>query len=199
MLILSKYKDYYDFLIGIYGVDSKLILDRREYDNIPHKPYNDSKIQFIITGYIIDGFYHNGNMYYGESLKKFETFKKRRTFFLKNYNYNKDSIYIETNNNNRSKNWFNLYPIKDEKNINDKKNCPILMKIYPHKGYFHYPVLKEWNLVSILPPEKIYKMLSEWLSNKITEKEENDDKRNDVDKLESKGFDKKRSFRPKMK
>ena len=27
MKIISKYKDYYDYLQGIYGVDEKLILD----------------------------------------------------------------------------------------------------------------------------------------------------------------------------
>ncbi len=30
MIILSKYKDYYDYLVGIYGRDENKIFDRRE-------------------------------------------------------------------------------------------------------------------------------------------------------------------------
>ena len=32
MKIISKYKDYYDYLSGIYGEDPLKILDRREVD-----------------------------------------------------------------------------------------------------------------------------------------------------------------------
>ena len=42
-------------------------------------------------------------------------------------------------------------------------------------------------------------MLSSWLSQKITEAENIVDNRDDIQKLESKGFNKKCSFRPNMK
>ena len=32
MKIISKYKDYYDYLTGIYGVDDKIVLDRRGWE-----------------------------------------------------------------------------------------------------------------------------------------------------------------------
>lgn len=32
MKIISQYKDYYDYLIGFYGIDEKIVLDRRKFN-----------------------------------------------------------------------------------------------------------------------------------------------------------------------
>lgn len=36
MKIISKFKDYYDYLQGIYGVYPKLVLDKREFNPIQY-------------------------------------------------------------------------------------------------------------------------------------------------------------------
>jgi len=58
-----------------------------------------------------------------------------------------------------------------------------------------YPNLSELNLQSILSPEEVYRMISDWISEQKTKSENKIDKRTDVEKLEGKGFDKKISFR----
>jgi hypothetical protein len=70
MKIISKYKDYYDYLVGIYGVDEKLILDRTDFV-LTSKLTNKSKVTFYICGYIIDGYYIDGKFYYGSDLEQF--------------------------------------------------------------------------------------------------------------------------------
>jgi hypothetical protein len=37
MKIIDNRKDYYDFLVGKFGQDSLIVLDRREYDNFSYK------------------------------------------------------------------------------------------------------------------------------------------------------------------
>ena len=56
MKIISKYKDYYDYLVGTYGEDPKLILDRRE-GFILSKDSTECKYQLYICGKIIDIYY----------------------------------------------------------------------------------------------------------------------------------------------
>ena len=50
MKIISKYKDVYDYLTGIYGEDPLLILDRREFDinRISASQFYNTKIQLFI-------------------------------------------------------------------------------------------------------------------------------------------------------
>jgi len=71
--------------------------------------------------------------------------------------------------------------------------CPILLSINQSYKPFHYPILKNFELSKVFPPEKIWIMLSEWLSKRkdpiII------DKRTDKEKILSNGFDLKTSFR----
>ena len=70
MKIISKYKDYYDYLVGIYGEDPKLVLDRRDNDFFTYKK---NKIQLFIAGNIIDGYCDGDKIYYGEDLEQFKS------------------------------------------------------------------------------------------------------------------------------
>ncbi len=73
MKIISKFKDYYDYLVGVYGIDEKLILDRTEfYPTSRFVSPNDSKVTFFICGYQVDGLYRDGRFYYGGDLAQFE-------------------------------------------------------------------------------------------------------------------------------
>lgn len=201
MKIISKYKDYYDYLSGIYGEDNKLILDRRNKENytLPHI----DKITFYIAGYVIEGLIdENDNIYYGDNLKQFIVDKNNRKNWWKKWkwlsthnkrNYDK-SYHIKYKD---EENWYYLEPIKDMEDINQKTNCPILLKtIY---GLYKYPKLSDFNLASFISAETIYQWLSEWLSNQITKREKQIKEIPDSLKIENKGFDKKKSFRPKMK
>lgn len=82
-------KDYYDYLIGIYGEDPMIVLDRRECVNMndilgwnfPNQEEN-KRINLFIGGYKIEGFlagiksphYNGGKIYYGENLKDIDDY-----------------------------------------------------------------------------------------------------------------------------
>jgi len=192
MRIISKYKDYYDYLSGIYGIDNKLILDRRTNTNSPY--LSDIGVnRLYIAGYIVEFLYIKHKFYYGESLKQF--YKSKRNYLTSKHwkrDYDK-SIYITQGINK----WIYTEPIKDKDNINIKEDCPILIDTI--FGLKKYPILSKFNLASFIVPKVIYRWLEEYLSARITDKETHLDTRNDINKLQDKGFNKKYSFRPKIK
>jgi hypothetical protein len=91
MKIISSYKDYYDYLQGIYGVDDKLILNRQEetprtFDindysvmgeftrkikGIPqYEYYSDFQVvRFSIADYLVEGMTYQGRILFGEELE----------------------------------------------------------------------------------------------------------------------------------
>ena len=197
MVIISKFKDYYDYLSGIYGEDPKLVLDRRVHEQ-PYF-YGSQVITLFICGKIIQGFYDGKTFHYGESLKELGEVRSyrglwnpspNRTVFIKN----KDRYSVTHEHR------VDIDILDDDKKLNIKENCPIIMSslIYSSK-ILRYPILSKMNVSSVFPPEQIYQMLVQWLSDRISDSEVVVDNRNDVDKLLSKGFDKRESFRPKIK
>jgi hypothetical protein len=80
MKILSSYKDYYDYLTGIYGIDPIIVLDRTKhkqpYDiGIDCEPYSSSKEHVINHNKLWIGYYcvefmtYDGIPYFGEDIK----------------------------------------------------------------------------------------------------------------------------------
>lgn len=196
MLIISQFKDYYDFLSGIYGVDPKLVLDRRIHEQ-PYF-YGPQNITLLICGKIIEGFYDGESFYYGESLSKFGEIRK----YYSRYHQSvvERSVFIKVVNG------FSKYECRvnvditdDPKNLNISENCPIMMGSLISSQFLRFPFLSKMSVGSALPPEEIYQMLVQWLSDRIKDSEVIVDNRNDVDKLLSKGFDKRESFRPNIK
>ena len=200
MLILSKYKDYYDYLSGIWGVDPNLVLDRRDFQN--YELFHSEILVFNICGITYEGYYDSDSqkVYYGEDLLRFgdeskmygwQTNKTRCvSILIKNpsgwrYNDRYTQVAIE--------------PYLDTKKINEVEKCPILLSINSTKSYLHYPQLSKYNFGSCIDAETMYKILTEYLSNERTKSELRIDNRTDVEKLQSKGFDNKDSFRPKIK
>lgn len=203
MKIISKYKDYYDYVAGIYGIDPKLVLDRRtEEDIVARNEFSTGKVRFYICGKYVEGLQIRDKVYFGEKLLEFgeidrqpswrSGFSDGHTRVAVNLTKLKDREFHDPT----GIEYFLLEP-KDT-DVNDKENCPILMG-GRFIGYFKYPILESFNLASVFPPEEIFLMLSSWLSKKITEKELVVDSRTDTQKLESKGFDKVVSFRPKSR
>lgn len=201
MKIISKFKDYYDYLVGIYGEDSNLVLDRRKTDKIDVSCLNDTIIEFYIGGYKIQGFAHDSKIYYGDDIKRFKYNRKKTYSALYNLypNKNKEN-YVEIEINRNIVDVCTTIEI-DEKNYNKKYDCPILVyinrKFGDDKDFLKYCKLDEFNLNSFIDPTVIYQYIYDFLSKQKTEKENQIDNRNDVQKLESFGFDKKTSFRGK--
>jgi len=193
MKIISKYKDYYDFLIGVYGEDEKIVLDRRVFKTPKLYTKESYKFTLFLCGLKIDGLHKGDSFYYGENLRQFE--RKITNWYLKFYEKSKNFISIECENSRYKYENFNTEPIIDKSNINIKNKCPIIL-LYESTQY-NFPILSNIGLQSFLSPDKIYQMLYEWLSNRITAKENRTDNRTDIEKLLSKGFDKKISFRGK--
>ena len=68
MLIISKYKDYYDYLQGIWGVDEKRVLDRTKFETTPEEFKLGDKVTFIICGQVFQGVYNDKEWLYGDQL-----------------------------------------------------------------------------------------------------------------------------------
>lgn len=188
MRIISKFKDYYDYLQGIYGIDEKLILDRTEYTPMVYKPSGLSYSEIIIGDYLIHGLWYNDNIYYGEEIETLNiiTFDKR---FYQSVDDKKDYYLIKHGN------FGYLKILKEPMLLTDSPayihNCPILIKNWD--GYKKNPILKEYLLNKVYSPFEIWLLLSEFLgklnTNYIQSIQSN------TEKIISHGFDLKTSFR----
>ena len=200
MKIVSKYKDYYDYLIGIWGEDPKLILDRRDGNPKPlgekydFEKYKSYKITLIICGRMIEGYRFQNKIYYGQDLIQFKTDENNKWDGI-DYPY----ITIREDGRRYSKNYYYaLEPIDGYININKKYNCPILIK-HSNDTYSNFPKLEELNLGSFVGAEEIYIWIQEYLSKQLDESLEQVPFLTDIQKLENKGFNKTTSFRPNIK
>lgn len=187
MRILSKYKDFYDFLSGLYGIDDKIILDRRHFSKPTYVP-DKNAFCLHICGIVYEGVYTNGKFYWCKNLEPFsnkitQAWSDNRLMFDMKFGRN---LYVE--------------PYLDLKNINQKFNCPIILAEHDAREYgkyntWMYPPLKDLNISSILPAREIYLQLIDWLSPKDIDPTPRPDK----EKIVSAGFDLKTSFRHPIK
>ena len=196
MKIISKYKDYYDYLSGIYGIDEKIVLDRTNSKNSPNVEFctrYSERMDLYIAGYIIEGLYIDGKFYYGDDLKQFEITKnERRNRWLSTHEKRdyKKSITIRCNGDDF---WIYTEPVKDMNNTNIKYKCPIIFGNSDYKRIM-FPILENFGLSKFIKPEVIYGWLYEYLSNRISDTETSVELDN-KNKILSKGFDLKTSFR----
>lgn len=200
MKIISKYKDYYDYLQGIRGVDPKVILDRRE--GIVHKPIDlvpialEKKyrvIRLAICGVLYMGLRAKGGKYFwGEDLLKLGKIEKK-------WFGEKEMLWIYDSD-------IHL-PLEDVcTDLNEIHKCPVLF-LHDEDGYRFrkgryvkntvkvdkYPKLEIYGVQKWYSPENLYNDLSNWISSR--NEEVIVDKRTDKEKIQNAGFDKKTSFR----
>ena len=123
MKIISKFKDYYDYLSGIYGVDPKLVLDRTK-GKVPSYANTPEHIILYICGIRVEGYYDGENFYYGENLllvgeklsKNYWLFKDDR---VPHVHIKKPRTHFGLT--------IKMEPIEDKFKFNKKLNCPIIL------------------------------------------------------------------------
>lgn len=184
MLIKSNFKDYYDFLQGKYGVDTKVVYERVQeiarYMNwvkqghVPHhktSPYSSVRIAFC--GVMYPMWFINGEMH--------TPFEARE---LHSSKIPKDFLWAHKGTLGYCKEY------KEPTNLNDKYNCPVILL-----GWMSEVVknarLSDYNFGRFVEPEEAYTKIYDFLIREPVIK----DNRTDVEKVVSAGFDKKTSFR----
>jgi len=184
MKIISKYKDYYDYLMGIYGQDPLIVLDRRDSTVPTFFSFETVPVTLYICDKQYEGVAIGTNVYFGDKLEPFNVspYKESDVCWIKNRD-NKHLI-------------IHKKPIKTD--VNSKYNCPILMhNRYSYSNddrHYKFPVLAQLNIASVLPPEQIWLELVDFL----TKKDVVEDKRTNKEKIINAGFDLKESFRGKQ-
>lgn len=196
MKIISKFKDYYDHLAGIYGMDEKLVLDRTDY--IPTKPYfsNYEVVRFCICDMVVEGMCFDGKFLYGEQLV---------SMALPDVKYRDSRFYVIADN---SKHLVKVLKVPTKhKDLelrpvfysnkteyispNDKYNCPILRWHKQTDDFAKFPVLSDYQVHKVFTAQEMWIMLTEWLGREKVIP----NKQTDKEKILSNGFDLKTSFR----
>lgn len=216
MKIISKYKDYYDYISGIYGEDDQIILDRREgdpkfWDKHTHSSFNQFNYGSVYELYVGDNRYtiiiKDAKIYSGDAIydvceevtNEYNVSKGYVTPFVFRTYYTgprKTKVWAQYNIFDGSTSIsYNLLDRLNSKR--EEVNHPIVL--------FHrnssdrigepilYPPLAPTGLPSFYDPMDVYNDIYNWLlsKNEVDIK----DNRSDIEKLESQGFDKKESFR----
>lgn len=190
MKIISKYKDYYDYLQGIYGIDDKLILDRRDFNSIPKYRYNE-KVQLIIGDKVLAGYHYNNEYYFGQKrLDKLNEITKSKKVNRWDEEEGVTHWILDTRLN---------CNIKDFNNDTEFAICEYTVPKYKESVIpgvkYKYPKLSDYNISFILDSHTIWLILNEYLSRKVTEGEPIVPVGDDKVRLLSAGFDPKTSFR----
>ncbi len=174
MRILSKYKDYYDYLTGIYGVDEKIFLDRRVCDG---EDTGTGSIELYICDYTIHGYVKDDKIYWMENMKE----------IARDYDSATDEYIIDDGlrfpRTRRRKKMFK------DKPVNTHHDCAILMNGY-HTN-MRFPRLDVLGINKLISAKDMYLMLTAWLAPKDVVVNRQTDK----EKILSNGFDLKTSFR----
>lgn len=195
MKILSKRKDYYDYLVGKYGIDEMIVYDRRDCTVLAHDEYNlafSKKKMYDDVPKREKMVYRNGK-YVSEMVglrtELFITYgRKTRKFLVERYLDEAGNLCI----------YHKEVPLdsldfrccgKDREN----KESPIFIWTKWTNTYIDNPILDGTWLTGCISPEEIYTEVYNYLLMKNAKKIE--DNRSDVEKMESKGFDKVSSFR----
>lgn len=191
MVIISKYKDYYDYLMGIYGRDEKLVLDRREgkviKDLLPTLDGEEFRLhRLAIFGWIYEFVVNReGKWYWGESLEEIGE-KPSYPWEMKGY-------YIKLKRGRPIKYLSNTLVSSKPYKLK-KYDGEIPFTYFPKEGKgTHFPRLKDFPITSIIPAETMYQNLSTWLSSK--KETPTQDKMTNKEKIKSHGFDIVKSFR----
>ena len=199
-ILTAGKKDYYDYLINTYGIDSDIVFDRRQSIVINDElKYNSPLLNGVFNTnkiatdrekqekiYYDNGYktYKIGSVYYiylkyGRILKKFKVER-----YIDNEKLKIEYTELGIVNND---------PIKTQPR---GKRSVVNLRIttnYDNYQTIDLPILKNTWLTGFIKPEDIYNEIYNYL---ISLKNKNiEDNRTDIEKIESHGMDKKTSFR----
>ncbi len=201
MKIISNYKDYYDYLMGIFGVDPKIIYER--VNKSSQEIIGDTYFIFHILGKQYLFVQYQGISYLTlpelkELYNHFENSGKDYPEFLRDIL----SSYLEGDSgwdyklHEYSTKLITEYPASE---INKKENCPIVRSKIMWKSFLiehveveKNPKLEGYKISRVLPAKEMYLGLCEWLAYKEPATNAPPE---DMGRFESKGFSKKTSFR----
>ena len=217
MKIISKFKDYYDYKVAEYGTDENLVYDRRNGTIVDRQRISpeESNLALYSTLYVgsevVHLFITHNKIYTHFDLVDIER-KKRRYYFFdgyclkfrdgKQYEYKSNlwlGYFSDTADFIRENNGFH---IREETHLSweELSKIPLLLitRDYRTKNQKVYinPSLQELGVY--IAPDFVWQHIVQYLSDLKTQAEQSPELPNDL-KIDSKGFDKKRSFRPKMK
>lgn len=188
MILLRKRTDYYDYLIGIYGRDEKKVYDRK-LDLTSDEIYFEDVSKWRNTN--IFDLYVCNRMYRVEQVKKgvweLHKFHKVNTDYAGQRRHYRESQVLGLND-------FEYYIPRPSRMMSDSPICI--------KGTFHRqdnlegftPILSTFGIPSVLDAVELYSEVDMYISNRMTLNEVRSEQ-SDKNKLLSKGFDDKISFR----
>lgn len=188
MILLRKRTDYYDYLIGVYGRDEKKVYDRKldlTSDEIYFEDINRWRNTNIFDLYVCN------RIYRVEQLKK-GTWELHK-FHTVNTDYRGERRHYRESQVSGLKDFEYYVP----RPLNLSVDSPIAIKGTYHndnrlKGIT--PILASFGIPSVLSAEELYSEVDMYLGFLMSEKEKSS-KQDDKNKLISKGFDDKISFR----
>lgn len=196
MRILSKYKDYYDYYSGIFGIDNKKVYDRRNMVLLEDIYIHDNCIQiivFAICGKLYYTKYYSGNMYItSEELAYLDIKTHVRSRYNKTSTKDRVNDFISKNG--------------TTTNINEIKREPVL---FGFAGSYWYnsdkiewndeiPLLSSFDFHKALDAKEIYTQIETFLGWLVDNPPIKDNMTN-TEKILSHGFSLKQSFRHRKK
>lgn len=200
MKIISKFKDYYDYFQGIYGMDEKLVLDRTEFYKMTYLPSDYTKVIFWICDFRVEGIVFKGEFLYGKELEPFHknvysTKFEKDTFYTiyDDYKHLVEILKRPTLFQDLPKRRNRKGDIIIEDCPNTQFNCPILFEEYG--SFYKFPILQDYQFHKVFTDFQMWTMLTEWLGRE--KKIENN--QSNKEKILSNGFDLETSFRHPIK
>lgn len=210
MKVISNFKDYYDYLQGVYGVDEKIVYERacqRQKDKTWEKislfrpdwvffpEMYKHKVFFMslaVGGTVYCFHYYNEEFYWGVDGAK-ELWFKVSSEAMKTW----EDGHLYAPGRKKYWSWDGDYITKmhlANTQLNHKLDCPVILVCNPkarQQGYIKNVRLSDFGLPAVLPAEEAYLKISNFL----TREKPVVDNRTNVQKIVGHGFDKKSSFR----
>ena len=202
MKLISNFKDYYDYLIGQYGIDEKCVYERicsTENNNKwiksgiykPNHSLEGTVYSFeilAVCGTIYCCYYYQGKHYFGEEAIDYIPKKIKRGLYENDIDTYSDllkSMKTQTMN-------YVTNVHLSKTNLNEKENCPVLIldRRCEHAEVKN-PKLSDYDFGKVLSAEDCYLQIV----NFITREKTITDNRTNKEKILSAGFDTKTSFR----
>ena len=225
MKIISKFKDYYDYKVAEYGTDENLVYDRRLPTGVgignPQRSWitlenaaDDEALHSVLyVGTALvhlfatcskiythwdfedpdDWHYNLFDLWYGERYALMNDGKEIR---ITSYLSATCDTLLEQMEALREQ---NIFKLEDQSPWLVLKSPLLLIFNKDPRGNnraTHYVNLQELGVY--IDPDFVWQHIEQYLSDLKTQAEQSPELSNDL-KIDSKGFDKKRSFRPKMK